>query len=320
MTEETIMGILDDYCGCIFEVVDYDSIITDLSQKTKRFCVQYCKHFGELDGFVTSNYITQIQIRIKRSYNKYVMDKIKEQENPFEHYSYSVLREYLKQLKEYCSREYQIAKLPNFFHVVMELIALELQEFQSTAMYINTSSSDVEASLSAQMQSIEQEYRLAMQKHLNEVELEIDALRDKIKKTEKKSMELNITILGIFSAVVLAFSGMFTFSTSVLQSINSASIYRIVFVSLIIGLILFNLIFCLFYYLNCLRDNDKKTHKTRSLKPMIITDVIILFLLFCTFHMWNAKCVENRNKTHADYNQGQYVGVEETAEKAVEEQ
>ncbi len=51
-----------------------------------------------------------------------------------------------------------------------------------------------------------------------------------------------ITILGIFAAIVLAFTGGTVFSSSVLENINKPSIYRITLIALIIGFVLFNLI------------------------------------------------------------------------------
>ena len=65
-----------------------------------------------------------------------------------------------------------------------------------------------------------------------------------------------ITILGIFASIVLAFTGGMTFSTSVLENISSSSIYRIIVISLILGLILFNVIWLL---IDFLRDINGKT-------------------------------------------------------------
>lgn len=51
-----------------------------------------------------------------------------------------------------------------------------------------------------------------------------------------------ISILGIFASVVLAFVGGLTFSTSVLDNIDKASIYRLVIISCIVGLVFFDLV------------------------------------------------------------------------------
>lgn len=62
-------------------------------------------------------------------------------------------------------------------------------------------------------------------------------LRKEIKGIEKEY----ITILGIFAAIVLAFVGSFTFSTSVLNNIAEVNIVKLSMVALIIGIIFFNL-------------------------------------------------------------------------------
>ncbi len=310
MNKDTLVSMLDDYCGCIFEIVSYDSVFGELSAQTKSFCDKYHSVFKTIDKYLSEENITinQIQISVKRSYDRYVRNKLTEEKDPYEHYNDQVLNVYYEALCEYCKQTYNVP-LPNFLVTIKELITIELRNSHNMKLYIiSTTTKMVEESLSGSLESIERRHNAFVKDHYEKVHKEIDDLENRttsnIKKTEKKSMELNITILGIFSAVVLAFSGMFTFSASVLQSINNASIYRVVFVALIIGLIIFNLIFCLFYYLNCMKD---KHMKIRSLVPMIITDVIILFLLLGTYMAWKDGYVEKRNNSFPQTEHSQTV-------------
>lgn len=110
-------------------------------------------------------------------------------------------------------------------------------------------------------------------------------VEDKLKDSQKEY----ISILGIFAAVVLAFTGGIAFSTSVLNNIAQASVYRTVFVSLVIGLVLVNVLFGLFYYVNCLVNKDKK------IQPLVISNLVIVTLLALTFAAWNCGWVENRD-------------------------
>lgn len=117
-------------------------------------------------------------------------------------------------------------------------------------------------------------------------------IEQKIQDVEKQldsSQKDYISILGIFAAVVLAFTGGIAFSTSVLNNIAQASIYRTVLVSLIIGLVLVNTIFGLFYYVNTIVNKDK------SLKPICISNAIIVILLLLTLATWYFGTVEQRN-------------------------
>ena len=126
-------------------------------------------------------------------------------------------------------------------------------------------------------QSIKQDYETT-EKKLVEVESKLD-----------NSQKEYITILGIFAAVVLAFTGGIAFSTSVLNNIAQASVYRTIFISLVIGLVLINMLFGLFYYINSLVNKEKKLY------PLIISNIVMIVLLIATVAAWNFGLVENRN-------------------------
>lgn len=76
------------------------------------------------------------------------------------------------------------------------------------------------------------------------------------KKMLKESEKQYITILGIFASIVLAFTGGIAFSNSVLANINRASIYRLAFITALLGFILFNTICVMFEFVR--EINDKK--------------------------------------------------------------
>ena len=74
-------------------------------------------------------------------------------------------------------------------------------------------------------------------------EQKLDQVDDKMESNTMSS----ITVITIFSAVVLTFSGGVTFEASVFSGISKASQYRLVFVIALTGFILFNTIFLLIY-------------------------------------------------------------------------
>lgn len=134
-----------------------------------------------------------------------------------------------------------------------------------------------------------------LQSQINAVRGELSKaqnIKQDINKTEKKLNNLQkeyVAILGIFAAVVLAFTGGIAFSTSVLNNIAQASIYRTVCISLIIGLVILNILFGLFYYINSLINRDRK------ILPLVIANATIVILLAATFVGWKFGFVENRN-------------------------
>lgn len=141
--------------------------------------------------------------------------------------------------------------------------------------------------LQSQINSLHSE----LQKAIN-IKEDYEATEKKIVDVESKlenSQKEYITILGIFAAVVLAFTGGIAFSTSVLNNIAQASVYRTIIISLIIGLVLINVLFGLFYYINTLVNKDKKV------LPLIISNIVIIILLIGTVAAWNFGWVESRD-------------------------
>lgn len=141
--------------------------------------------------------------------------------------------------------------------------------------------------LQSQINSLHSE----LQKAIN-IKEDYEATEKKIVDVESKlenSQKEYITILGIFAAVVLAFTGGIAFSTSVLNNIAQASVYRTIIISLIIGLVLVNVLFGLFYYINTLVNKDKKV------LPLIISNIVIIILLIVTVAAWDFGWVESRD-------------------------
>lgn len=135
-----------------------------------------------------------------------------------------------------------------------------------------------------------------VQSQIKQIQTEVDKAKVAQKNVENelgKQQKEYIAILGIFAAVVLAFTGGIAFSTSVLNNINAISSYRIIVVSLIIGLVLINILFGLFFYVdrlvNGLNSDEKK------LKPLVISNVDIIILLAITVCAWSFGWIEKRD-------------------------
>ena len=135
-----------------------------------------------------------------------------------------------------------------------------------------------------------------MQSQLNQIKTEIDKAKiaqNNVEAELGKQQREYIAILGIFAAIVLAFTGGIAFSTSVLKSINTVSVYRITMVSLMIGLVLINVLFGLFYYVDRLVNGMQKNRK--KLKPLLFSNVILCVLLSITINAWYYGWVEKRD-------------------------
>lgn len=100
-----------------------------------------------------------------------------------------------------------------------------------------------------------------------------------------------IAILGIFASIVLTFIGGIVFSTSVLQNIGAVSVYRLAAIVLLIGMVLSNMLYGLFYYVNHLIYNNKKISSTL----IILANCLMLLMLALVFASWLFGVVERRN-------------------------
>lgn len=139
-----------------------------------------------------------------------------------------------------------------------------------------------------------------LQSQVTQAKVEIENIRKEhvnVKK-EQENIEAKINsqqreyiaILGIFSAVVLTFVGGIAFSTSVLENIAQASVYRILIVTLIIGVVLVNSFFGMFYYVNALISKEKR------IRPLWITNIVLLLLIVGVVVAWFLGTVEQRNE------------------------
>lgn len=114
-------------------------------------------------------------------------------------------------------------------------------------------------------------------------------LKSKIENQQKEY----IAILGIFAAVVLTFNAAIAYSSSIFQNIDSASIYRLIAISLLIGLVTIAILAVLFYFI------DRIVNFSTNKKPIFATVVIIVIgvLLIATIAFWKNGIVEKRNST-----------------------
>ncbi len=132
---------------------------------------------------------------------------------------------------------------------------------------------------------------------------EFDEIHKKSKFIEAKNTEIEdrlskaqtdyIAILGIFASVVLAFVGGMAFSTSVLENMKDVSIYRLLIVSFVIGLVFVTVIFLMFYFVGIL--SNRKINGDGSLKPLLLIYALFISLIIIVYGMWNMGAVESRN-------------------------
>lgn len=115
-------------------------------------------------------------------------------------------------------------------------------------------------------------------------------LYDKISNINKRADDMQreyITILGIFSSIVIAFVSGLVFSSSVLNNIDKVSIYRLTFVVLGIAMVLFNLVNLLLEFLKSINKFSVNTPEPNRGAPMIaIINMVIVMLMLVDIALW----------------------------------
>lgn len=96
-----------------------------------------------------------------------------------------------------------------------------------------------------------------------------------IEDSKAEAQRDNITVLGIFTGIVVAFVAGMTFSSSVLQNIDKASIYRLTAMAVIIALFFFDLVTLLISFLGRVAKVETKSIGAVT----IIANVVLLLLL-----------------------------------------
>lgn len=104
---------------------------------------------------------------------------------------------------------------------------------------------------------------------------ETDKANKRIEDSQKQMQNEYVTILGIFAAIVLAFTGGMTFSSSVLNNISKASVYRLSLISFIIGMIFFDLIWVL---IDFIRDINGKSIR----KKWLFVNIVMIGGIVCS--------------------------------------
>lgn len=122
--------------------------------------------------------------------------------------------------------------------------------------------------------------------HENAVKLSetLDSLDGRFAETQEKLQRNYVTILGIFAAIVVGFTGGFSFSGSVLDSIGNADVYCLIFASSIGGMVVFDLVFAMYFFV-CLVSGISEW---RSMRVVAITVNVLLGLFFASAFV--AKC------------------------------
>lgn len=159
-------------------------------------------------------------------------------------------------------------------------ISLEMARITYSDMGDRKASQSIELSnMSSQVEGIKLKIKSA--------EKELDKQKNELDKQQREY----ISILGIFAAIVLSFTSGITFSTSALGNISNASVYRLIIVALVTGLVIVNALYGLFH---CI-DRILVKPSQKSITSLIITNIVFILLIIGIIILWYIGFIERRN-------------------------
>ncbi len=130
-----------------------------------------------------------------------------------------------------------------------------------------------------------------------------NAVNSAMGKMTMKMSETSVTILGIFAGIVLTVVAGLFYSSSVLESVNTADFTKLISVSALIGLVCFNLVALMFRYIERIRHVSATTPRFDKITRFITWALIIIMLLFAGIHLWNSEdknIVSDKNESNVN--------------------
>ena len=149
----------------------------------------------------------------------------------------------------------------------------EVIRINNTKKEFNNFSSEEKVSEIQKELNKQTEYIKDFAKETNE---SIDSVSNRIKNQERDY----VAILGIFAAIVLAFTSGISFTTATLENINNLSIKKLLIIILSLGLVLVSVLMVLFSFINRI-VNSKNNCAYLVGFLLALTFIVIILLLVC---------------------------------------
>lgn len=144
---------------------------------------------------------------------------------------------------------------------------------------------DTEKSINNQINdaivNIKDEYQRDVSKATQKLHEDINEQLRHVQDESSKMRAEYISILGIFASIVLAFVGSLTYSTSVLSNIHKASIYRIVILAALIGMVMIFILWLMMDFIKSIHGQNKRKYSYILLPEaflfLIILGTVVLY-------------------------------------------
>ena len=301
MSREEIQGIIEDYCTCIIDVLlsqdavdnltddDYD-LFDRIGQKT------------EVDYF-TLDEVSRIKMEnfLYEGCNSYADAKFRAKKAFDVGNGTERIERYLQLMAKHLGRD-SIYDLPEILISINDSIKIRLEMIGLTSAF------DQEILLNnGRLRKDIATYKGEVYKIQDEIETMKEDIDEELISFGERKTDIYkdiITIISIFSGIILTFSGAFSFSSTILENIDNANFPKIIIAACIILLFLLSLFFGLFWFtygvvynkpLINLSENRKVREEKKRIKhykallfvPMTlicITLIAVIIVVIICFH------------------------------------
>jgi hypothetical protein len=114
----------------------------------------------------------------------------------------------------------------------------------------------------------------------------LEALGDEFKDSGRKQSLQIVSVLGIFTTIVLAFTGGLNFLTGSISGIETVDVFKLVLIVLLCGFILYNLVAVLLHVVCVSTGNLKLTFEPKFSNPVFMVNLSIMIFIVIDLIMW----------------------------------
>lgn len=284
------------------------------------------KNFAK--GKQSPDFVNLVDAQVKKTCIKMITDKVSEKEDPFEDYSSERLKQYRDNLSEIVNRD----SLPWIFDYIIEIVDLQCSEFSFIIFYNRrliekfdsvqqrqsvalSKIQDISAKAEKQLQEINKT-SLETQKRLEEAKDVSSNATKAIQDAEgaigkaknayeiadeasKKITDTTVTVLGMFTGIVITIVAGILFASSVLGNVAESNFFRLICAASLVGLICFHLIALMFRFIDKFRD--RKSTSIRLSPTSILVSSFLLIVFVATFIMQIIFPVKCDNHSSSDW-------------------
>lgn len=326
---------LSDY---FLDIIECESSVHVLPDTIKVFINEKHKSFEQMRTEFPLFYY-EVELYITTIFNKFINEKIADKNYSLLNISkdslYDVLLLMKNAVQETIAAEQQIKDeeviksipfvIENEIRIIISVFVQKLETFKQSILYVQRSLEEKNIANSKDIEDCKKEVE-GCKKDIESTKLDIVNTKtsinvalsnskkqfdEDIKRSERRVHETSITVLGIFSAIVLTFNTIIGLFASTMQSLAASNAYKFILILLLIGLLTTNILYGLYCFLrrvymgknepNTEDIKDTMTNSGRffeSVKhnlPFIISNIIIIASIVCVLFAWTIGAIENRN-------------------------